>query len=86
MGNFFFIVLHVCSLLFGLVGLVVTIPLHLIYLAIRDKPKPATVKYPGPGDLKEGMVRQVNCPECKELIRSDARKCKHCGSSVTPET
>lgn len=25
-----------------------------------------------------------NCPDCKELIRSDARKCKHCGSEVTP--
>jgi RNA polymerase subunit RPABC4/transcription elongation factor Spt4 len=25
-----------------------------------------------------------NCPECKELIRKDARKCKHCGSVVEP--
>ena len=24
------------------------------------------------------------CPECKELIRRDARKCKHCGSVVEP--
>lgn len=27
-------------------------------------------------------VRQVNCPDCRELIRFDARKCKHCGSFV----
>lgn len=25
---------------------------------------------------------QVRCPECRELIRFDARKCKHCGSVV----
>lgn len=27
-------------------------------------------------------VPQVNCPDCKELIRFDARKCKHCGSYI----
>ena len=30
-------------------------------------------------------VRQVNCPDCRELIRFDARKCKHCGSYVDPQ-
>lgn len=27
-------------------------------------------------------VQQKNCPDCRELIRFDARKCKHCGSMV----
>ena len=27
-------------------------------------------------------VPQVNCPDCRELIRFDARKCKHCGSFI----
>lgn len=27
-------------------------------------------------------VKQINCPDCRELIRFDARKCKHCGSMV----
>ena len=27
-------------------------------------------------------VKQINCPDCRELIRFDARKCKHCGSFV----
>lgn len=34
---------------------------------------PRTVE-PGPGETR--------CPECREVIRSDARKCKHCGSSL----
>lgn len=28
-------------------------------------------------------VRQIQCPDCREEIRFDARKCKHCGSAVT---
>ena len=27
-------------------------------------------------------VQQVQCPDCREYIRYDARKCKHCGSMV----
>ena len=30
--------------------------------------------------LDENGVEQKNCPDCRELIRFDARKCKHCGS------
>ncbi|MGN7836321.1 Pmp3 family protein [Acinetobacter sp. 22323] len=28
-------------------------------------------------------VPHKNCPDCRELIRFDARKCKHCGSYIT---
>lgn len=27
----------------------------------------------------------VRCPDCRELVRSDARKCKHCGSALIPQ-
>lgn len=27
-------------------------------------------------------IEQKNCPDCRELIRFDARKCKHCGSMI----
>ena len=27
-------------------------------------------------------VPHINCPDCRELIRFDARKCKHCGSFI----
>ena len=30
----------------------------------------------------ENNIEQKNCPDCRELIRVDARKCKHCGSMV----
>lgn len=27
----------------------------------------------------------VRCPDCRELVRCDARKCKHCGSALVPQ-
>lgn len=36
-----------------------------------------------------GLVRatrdtHVKCPDCRELVLSDARKCRHCGSALLP--
>lgn len=30
-------------------------------------------------------LTHVRCPECRELIRRDARKCKHCGTMLVPQ-
>lgn len=27
----------------------------------------------------------VKCPDCREFVRMDARKCKHCGCSLVPQ-
>lgn len=27
----------------------------------------------------------VRCPDCRELVRADARKCKHCGTALIPQ-
>ena len=27
----------------------------------------------------------VRCPECRELVIRDARKCKHCGCALIPQ-
>lgn len=27
----------------------------------------------------------VRCPDCRELVRKDARKCKHCGTALVPQ-
>jgi hypothetical protein len=36
--------------------------------------------------LNDDGVEQKNCPDCRELIRFDARKCKHCGSMIGDAT
>lgn len=28
---------------------------------------------------------EVRCPECRDLVRHDARKCKHCGGTLIPQ-
>lgn len=30
-------------------------------------------------------ITHVRCPDCRELVRRDARKCKHCGTALTPQ-
>jgi len=35
--------------------------------------------------MPDEKKRTRECPYCKEDIRADATKCKHCGSSVMPE-
>ena len=27
----------------------------------------------------------IRCPDCRELVRKDARKCKHCGAALVPQ-
>lgn len=27
----------------------------------------------------------VKCPDCRELVLRDARKCKHCGAALIPQ-
>lgn len=54
---------------------------------IREKDKPVVHHnaLPNPFPVQQTVtehVRQVNCPDCRELIRFDARKCKHCGSYI----
>lgn len=45
--------------------------------------KPAPVVVAGEAASPETHVR---CPECRELVRFDARKCKHCGTALVPQT
>jgi hypothetical protein len=37
MGHFIFCILHFLAFLFGFIGLFITIPLHIIYGAVRTK-------------------------------------------------
>lgn len=39
------------------------------------------------GGLAETVTDKTHgrCPDCRELVRLDARKCKHCGSALVPK-
>lgn len=37
MGHFIFCLLHLTAILFGFVGLIITVPLHIIYAAMKKK-------------------------------------------------
>lgn len=48
----------------------------LLVLILDDKSKKAAQPTP---------ETHVRCPECRELVLKDARKCKHCGSALVPQ-
>ena len=35
--------------------------------------------------LSPNADTHVKCPDCRELVLKDARKCKHCGCSLIPQ-
>lgn len=74
MGHFIFLILHILAALFFIVGLVVTIPLHLIYAVMA-----------GNREAKPNRWTHVKCPDCKELVLREATICKHCGCKLVPQ-
>lgn len=86
MGHLVFLVLHLIAVLLGGYALLLTLPLHLIYGVLRPRAAVRGPFIPGPGDIRAGVVFAVHCPACREQVRSDALKCKHCGSELTPQS
>lgn len=37
------------------------------------------------GDGPPTSETHVRCPDCRELVRADARKCRHCGAGLVPQ-
>lgn len=66
MGHIVFLGLHLLAILFGIVGLVVTIPLHIIYAAIPKK------------NVWDNWKPTKQCPYCKQKIDKTASKCPYC--------
>lgn len=76
MGHLIFLVIHVaCVLFIGLIFLLITVPLHLIYAAITGRPT----------EKKPNAWTHVKCPDCKELVLKEANICKHCGCKLIPQ-
>lgn len=36
-------------------------------------------------NVKPSPNTHVKCPDCRELVLKDARKCKHCGCALIPQ-
>ena len=70
-----FIILHLALLVFLPVGLILTIPLHLIYAAVSGKKRDPNAPNPW---------THLKCPDCKELVHKEATVCKHCGCKLIP--
>jgi hypothetical protein len=60
----------------------------LVGLIVLVLGKPAPTIVVAPAEPSEAITpdTHVRCPDCRELVRKDARKCKHCGTALTPLT
>lgn len=64
----------ILGLVFGLLALIV--------VAVISSKKPPPVLA---GAEAASALTHVRCPDCRELVRKDARRCKHCGITLTPQ-
>jgi cytochrome c oxidase assembly factor CtaG len=79
MGHLLFVLLHAGLVLFAPVLLVVTVPLHLIYAAVRGNRAPAR------DPAAPAPETHVRCPDCRELVHKEARRCRFCGITLIPQ-
>ena len=74
MGHLLFCILHFLALLFGVVGLFITIPLHLIYSAV-SKPRAAREK-------ETVMQGEKRCGSCGAHNIASNTNCISCGDKI----
>jgi uncharacterized membrane protein YciS (DUF1049 family) len=85
-ANIFFIIAHICAVLFGFVFLIITVPFHLFYL--NGKRTKKTLQKQTDIMEKEAKAKKKEekaskeCPFCAELIKKEAKVCKHCGKDI----
>jgi len=81
MGHLLLVILHLVCLFVFWAGLLLTVPLHLIYAVMSSRRNAAELREQ---DAQRELSQMVRCGECRELVRWDAIKCKHCGAQLTP--
>lgn len=64
---------EIAAMVLGLIGLVSLIGAALLEAVNRLRSEQPTEE------------THVKCPDCRELVLRDARKCKHCGCSLVPQ-
>lgn len=78
MGHVLFILLHLVALLTFPFGLIATVPLHIIYAAVQPNRPSSDPNVPRPETHRR-------CPECREFVRAEASRCKHCAIGLLPQ-
>lgn len=73
--GWFLLAMMISPLLAGLLVLV---------LADQSDDDPQATAF-GAAEGRISPETHVRCPDCRELVRRDARKCKHCGTALIPQ-
>lgn len=58
--------------------------LGAIFVAVSAKQGSAALQRDASGNTISPNTH-VHCPDCRELVRKDARKCKHCHAALVPQ-
>lgn len=66
-----------------LISLLLSPLIGAFLVLVFPKIGPAVVSRDTSGEVITAETH-VRCPDCRELVRSDARKCKHCGTALVP--
>ena len=51
----------------------------------QEKYNAVTMIMTASGPVRATPDTHVKCPDCRELVIKDARKCKHCGTALVPQ-
>lgn len=78
MSHFVLLVLHLVALVAMPPALFVTLPAHAILVALQRGRRQAGADAPSP-------ATHVRRPDCRELVRMDATRCRHCGVALVPQ-
>ena len=65
--------------MFGIDGLIWSFGLLIVGVLMR-----LASRAPKPDPEAPNPKTPVRCPDCRELVRHDATKCKHCGTALIP--